>query len=588
MPITRLSMDDGEFLDVPTFLRKFEQRASGLMWLLGAGASRASGIKTAGDMIWDFKSRLYRSDRKIPASAVSDLGDSQIRRLLQNFFDTSGAFPLPDSEEEYAYYFEATYPSAQDRRRYIDDMMRGAKPGYGHIALAHLLKLDLARIVWTTNFDRVVEDAVATVMGTGSQITVGDLGEPQRVRTAFSQQRWPIYGKLHGDFQSENLKNTNTELAAQDAVMRDILIDSCRNQGLIVAGYSGRDSSVMEALRAAINNGAGFPNGLFWVVRGQDNIYGAVSQLIEEAKAAGVDAAFVQAESFDEFLSDIIRYHPSTEKLLIDLDDKRSLAARKIDLSVRTPCDPFVRMNAVPVLEYPKICRLIDCDIGGAAEIQRRLAAANSHLVASRINKGVLAFGDDAEIKRVFAHDNVRSLDTHGIIADRLTFESGERSLLRDALFQSLQAHCGLVLSSERHRHIFRADGGNANFHMAPLTKATGRLSGTVPKLELTWAEACRIRLDFRLGRLWLLLNPFVTIDSAEDTPEAKMQVAKEFVRERRARRYNSQSNAILDGWIQAIFGERRKPVTLGIDGGTGIGASFEVSPVTGYSGLSR
>lgn len=588
MPITRLSMDDDEFLDVPTFLRKFEQRASGLMWLLGAGASRASGIKTAGDMIWDFKSRLYRSDRKIPASAVSDLGDSQIRRLLQNFFDTSGAFPLPDSEEEYAHYFEATYPSAQDRRRYIDDMMRGAKPGYGHIALAQLLKLDLARIVWTTNFDRVVEDAVATVMGTGSQITVGDLGEPQRVRTAFSQQRWPIYGKLHGDFQSENLKNTNTELAAQDAVMRDILIDSCRNQGLIVAGYSGRDSSVMEAMRAAINNGAGFPNGLFWVVRGQDNIYGAVSRLIEEAKAAGVDAAFVQAESFDEFLSDIIRYHPSTEKLLIDLDDKRSLAARKIDLSVRTPCDPFVRMNAVPVLDYPKICRLIDCDIGGAADIQQRLAAANSHLVASRINKGVLAFGDDAEIKRVFAHDNVRSLDTHGIIADRLTFESGERSLLRDALFQSLQAHSRLVLSSERHRHIFRADGGNSNFDIAPLTKATGRLSGTVPKCELKWAEACRVRLDFRLGRLWLLLNPFVTIDSAEDTPEAKMQVAKEFVRERRARRYNSQSNAILDGWIQAIFGERRKPVTLGIDGGTGIGASFEISPVTGYSGLSR
>lgn len=55
-----------------------------------------------------------------------------------------------------------------------------------------------------------------------------------------------------------------------------------------------------------------------------------------------------------------------------------------------------------------------------------------------------------------------------------------------------------------------------------------------------------------------------------------------------RARRYNSQSNAILDGWIKAIFGERRKPITLGIEGGTGIGASFEISPVTGYSGLSR
>lgn len=588
MPTTNWSMSEVEFLDVPTFLRKFEQRASGLMWLLGAGASRASGIKTAGDMIWDFKSRLYRSDRKIPASAVSDLGDTQIRRLLQNFFDASTTYPPLDSEQEYAHYFEATYPAAQDRRRYIDDMMRGAKPGYGHMALAHLLNLDLARVIWTTNFDRVIEDAVGVVMGTGSQITVGDLGEPQRVRTAFSQQRWPIYGKLHGDFQSENLKNTAAELAGQDAVMRDILIDTCRNQGLIVAGYSGRDSSVMEALQSAINDGSGFPNGLFWVVRGQDNIYEGVSRLVEAAKAAGIDAAFVQAESFDELLSDIIRYHPSTEKLLITLDDKRSLAPRKIDLSVRTPCDPFVRMNAVPVLEFPKTCRLIDCDIGGAREIQERIAAANSRIVASRINKGVLAFGDDTEIKRVFADDNVRSLDTHGIIADRLTFESGERSLLRDAMFQSLADHCGLTLANERHRHIFRADGEHSKFDLAPLTKATGRLSGTVPNSNLPWAEACRIRLDFRLGRLWLLLNPFVIIDAAEGTPDATMQAAKEFVRERRARRYNSQSNAILDGWIQAIFGERRKPITLGIEGGTGIGASFEISPVTGYSGLSR
>jgi hypothetical protein len=108
MPTTDWPMNEVDFLDVPTFLRKFEQRAAGLMWLLGAGASRASGIKTAGDMIWDFKSRLYRSDRKIPASAVSDLGDSQIRQLLQNFFDVSGAFPSLNSEEEYACYFEAT------------------------------------------------------------------------------------------------------------------------------------------------------------------------------------------------------------------------------------------------------------------------------------------------------------------------------------------------------------------------------------------------------------------------------------------------------------------------------------------------
>lgn len=226
-------------------------------------------------------------------------------------------------------------------------MMRGAKPGYDHMAPANLLNLDLARIIRTTNFDRVIEDAVGTVTGIGSHITVGELGEPQRVRTAFLQQRWPIYGNLHGDFQSENLKNTAAEHLEQDAGMRDILIDACRNQGLIVAGYSGRDSTVREALQRAINEGSGFPNGLFWVVRGQTSIYSGVSYLIEAAKANGVDAAFVQAESFDEFLSDSLRYHTSTEKLLITLDDKRSLAPRKVDLtgllSIKTSGPPSAK-----------------------------------------------------------------------------------------------------------------------------------------------------------------------------------------------------------------------------------------------------
>jgi len=48
-------------LDAPALLRLFQLRGAQIMWFLGAGASRSAGIKTAGDMIWDFKQRLYRS-----------------------------------------------------------------------------------------------------------------------------------------------------------------------------------------------------------------------------------------------------------------------------------------------------------------------------------------------------------------------------------------------------------------------------------------------------------------------------------------------------------------------------------------------
>ena len=51
---------------------------------------------------------------------------------------------------------------------YIEAKLRGGKPSYGHIALATLMRGDLARVVWTTNFDTLVADACAKVYnGTG-------------------------------------------------------------------------------------------------------------------------------------------------------------------------------------------------------------------------------------------------------------------------------------------------------------------------------------------------------------------------------------------------------------------------------------
>jgi len=41
------------------FAQRFSLRSANLMWLLGAGASASAGIPTAGDMIWEFKQRLF-------------------------------------------------------------------------------------------------------------------------------------------------------------------------------------------------------------------------------------------------------------------------------------------------------------------------------------------------------------------------------------------------------------------------------------------------------------------------------------------------------------------------------------------------
>ena len=148
-------------------------RAGNLMWLLGAGASASAGIPTAGDMVWEFKQQLYVSQRRVSLKSVSDLSNPAVRLQLQSYIDASESFPPAGSAEEYATLFEAAWPNEGDRRTYIDGKLTGAKPSYGHLALATFMRASFTKIVWTTNFDPLVADACAKVYdGTGALTTV--------------------------------------------------------------------------------------------------------------------------------------------------------------------------------------------------------------------------------------------------------------------------------------------------------------------------------------------------------------------------------------------------------------------------------
>jgi hypothetical protein len=132
------------------------------------------------------------------------------------------------------------------------------------------MKAGRTRIVWTTNFDPLVADACAKAYdGTGHLTTVA-LDAPDLARDALNGDRWPTEIKLHGDFRSRRLKNTGDELRQQDAILRDLLVGACGRWGLIVAGYSGRDDSIMDALEEVLEKTSPFPGGLFWLHRGED------------------------------------------------------------------------------------------------------------------------------------------------------------------------------------------------------------------------------------------------------------------------------------------------------------------------------
>lgn len=566
-------MDGLSTITLDDFARRFALRAPNLMWLLGAGASASAGIATAWDMIWDFKRQLYCSVRGVSPKVVEDLSNPAVRRRLQDFVDGQTGHPAPDSPEEYAHLFEAVYPSEIDRRTYIDGKVSGASPSYGHVALATLMRAGRLPIVWSTNFDSLVTDAAARVYGTTSALTTVALDAPDLADQAINAGRLPVEIKLHGDFRSRRLKNTTEELRTQDRRMRANLKAQCARYGLVVAGYSGRDESIMEALDTALEAETPFPNGLFWLTRGEPLL--RVSQFLERAVAAGVEAALVPVEQFDEVLVDLIRLTPDLDTGALD----ELSAQRRRRTPARTPNRrsgwPVVRTNALPVLEHPATCRLVDCTIGDTREVRSAVEAADAQVLAVRSSGGVLAFGSDPEVRRAFADHDIAGLDLHSVAPYKTT----ERGLLRDALALALIRDRPLQLRRRRDEDLI-IPTRPADRLFAPVDALVPHMTGTVPGTRLPWAEGVAVRLEFFDNKLWLLVEPRPITERTDDRDAGRTGSA--WARERTARRYNRHWNDLVAAWAGVLVGDGEHLRAYGV--GDGVDAAFRLSATTAYS----
>jgi hypothetical protein len=567
-------------MTLPEFLRAFPLRAQNLMWLLGAGASAASGIPTAYDMIWDFKRRLYCAEQRVSLQSCDDLTDPKLRSKIQRYLDERGDCPGLDSEEEYSHYFSITFPDEADRRRYIEQAISNATLSFGFLALAVLMKLGKARAFWTTNFDRNIEDGAAIVLNTTGKLIVATLDTPSLLREAMQEGRGPVLGKVHGDFQSRRLKNTSHELQGQDSQLRHELIEGCKRNGLIVTGYSGRDHSVMDALEEAIDGGHGYPSGLLWFNRGGP--FRRVGLLIEKARTAGVDAHLIEVQTFDELLADIVAQFPDMPEQDAKFLQSKVKRLSEIPLPKQSGRWPVIRLNAIEIVKFPTACRLVKCEIGGMKEVSEAIFDAEAKLIATRRKAGVLLFGSDTEIQKAFASHNITGTDLHSIELRRLWYDSPEAGLMYDALLEALVRERHLIAEHKRGRHLVRVDPNREQSKAyEPLKKVLNTICGKIPQTNATWTEAIEIHIAYRLGRLWLVIEPRVWVTQPL---LAEKDLVEAFRRERGAARYNRDWNDLIGAWVEIISQNQSvaKICSFGIE--DGVDAVFEIANITAFS----
>ena len=141
-------------LQLDAFVRSIAINAGRPMsLLLGAGASISSGMPSAERSIWEWKQDIFATNNPTLQEVVGEISLPAARKRIQDWLDARGGFPAYGAVDEYSFYANACYPTPRDRRGFFQGYVTKAKPYLGYQLLPLLVRNDIVRTVWTTNFD---------------------------------------------------------------------------------------------------------------------------------------------------------------------------------------------------------------------------------------------------------------------------------------------------------------------------------------------------------------------------------------------------------------------------------------------------
>lgn len=281
-------------------------RPASFAWLIGAGASRMSGLPTANDIVADLKRQYYAQEEGVEIS-LQDMHNDAVRSRIQTFMDARG-FPAQWSAEEYSGYFDKIFGADKERQRsYISRKLSEDKVNLsaGNRVQAAMLAAGLTRVIFTTNFDPVVERAYADV--SSRSLSAYHLEGSHAALQALNEEDYPLYVKLHGDFRYDSIKNLTADLAAQNDDLAKCLVAAASRFGLVVAGYSGRDESILALIREAMDQPNPFPAGLFWTTIQGAPVLPSVQSLIDDAQSKSIRSGVIEIETYDTLMLRIWR-----------------------------------------------------------------------------------------------------------------------------------------------------------------------------------------------------------------------------------------------------------------------------------------
>ncbi|NBT08896.1 MAG: SIR2 family protein [Chitinophagia bacterium] len=542
------------------FVNHFVTNAAQLMWLLGAGTSRTAGMPTASDIVWDLKRRYYciQENQEI---RKHDVNNKAVQRKIQDYMDGKG-FPQAWSVEEYSFYFNLIFGSNySEQQKYIKEQLHPDKISLniGHRVLAALLAMEKAKLVFTTNFDVVIETAHSQVAG--KELSTFNIEGSYGALEALNAEQFPIYAKMHGDFRYQSIKNLSQDLLENDEKIKSCFLAAGNRYGLVVSGYSGRDENVMNMISQALDQNNPFPQGLFWMATRASNVAESVKNIINKARQKGVGAYIVESGTFDSLLLKIWRQLPNKPENL----DKNVRTTRYMAVEIPLPkvgsAYPILRTNALPIVSCSSECAKIELNEAiSYGDMRKAIWEKEAKVIITKPDTNPLAWGAEDQIRKIFDPKNIKSIQRHTIEdpASQISQNTFIKSFYEEALAKALVKDKPLLLRSDHNDHTLIVNNKHLNdTSLMPLKMALayenkpGYVTGSVPaKQGVLWSEALKIKLEEKNGSLWLLLTPDIWI-----SPYLERRNCIDFLKKRKLYRYNNKSSGILDAWIKILFG---------------------------------
>ena len=256
------------------FLRYFgEQRNRKFCFILGAGASKSSGIPTGAELASQWLNEIKE-----------DLDEDQFEAWLrEEGIDKSN--PASFYPQIFAKRFEVDHQGGYD---FFEKIMEKAEPSCGYSFLAEILAQGKHNIVITTNFDSLTEDAL--FIYTAKKPLV--IGHSDLAGFINIQLQRPQVIKVHHDLFFSP-QNTEAETKYIDEKLERGLQDIFKSYIPIVIGYGGNDGGFMDVLERVLYQ----DKGIYWCFTGKEHPKGKIEELVIDKQGC-----FIPIKDFDELM----------------------------------------------------------------------------------------------------------------------------------------------------------------------------------------------------------------------------------------------------------------------------------------------